>query len=293
MEGLCYNFYLTYRRITMQINSEPCELVNTYEILEHIFNIKGLHPHSLSSIDSIYEKIAIHTKHKKGVILDVGCGSGFGTYRLSLQLPQDISIIGIDINKISIEKAQLDYKHIDRLSFHEETLESFYRTYPDTIVIGIVAISVSMFIPDILDFYKTSYQIMEDDGIFIDAPFAFESTQNINNLFKQKTYNICGCNMNMYTTKYLSEAFNLTGFEEIDLQNLPFELMNFSTLSKEYGLMVLCKNFIKNILYSPKILNRATTYYLIRRVINIFYFFLKNKRRFNAAIIQGIKPTSS
>ena len=41
-----------------------CELVNTYEALEHIMGINGLHPHSLSTIDRLHSKVNKHTRNR-------------------------------------------------------------------------------------------------------------------------------------------------------------------------------------------------------------------------------------
>ena len=56
----------------MENVKSTCELVNTYEVLEHIMGIEGLHPHSLKTIDIIFEEVARHTSNQEGVILDVG-----------------------------------------------------------------------------------------------------------------------------------------------------------------------------------------------------------------------------
>jgi len=87
-------------------HKSSCELVNTYEALEHIMGINGLHPHSLSTIEQLHNKIINHSKNKKGIIVDIGCGSAHGTYRLSQLLPEEVSIIGIDINRTAIDKAR-------------------------------------------------------------------------------------------------------------------------------------------------------------------------------------------
>ena len=53
------------------VHTGTCELVNTYEILEHVMGISGLHPHSLTTIDMLHKKLADHTVGKEGVVVDM------------------------------------------------------------------------------------------------------------------------------------------------------------------------------------------------------------------------------
>ena len=133
----------------MRNYSPTCELVNTYEILEHIMGIKGLHPHSLETVESIYEDIRRHTDGQEGVILDIGCGSGSGSSRLVGKLSEKVSLIGIDINERAIDTARKTYTHQNKLSFYQGSLEDFCQSHSDLNIIGVIAVSVSMFLPDI------------------------------------------------------------------------------------------------------------------------------------------------
>ena len=53
-----------------------CERINTYEVLEHVMGIRGLHPHRLSTIRDMRFKLAQHVSNNsllaEGVVLDIG-----------------------------------------------------------------------------------------------------------------------------------------------------------------------------------------------------------------------------
>lgn len=277
----------------MENVKNTCELVNTYEVLEHIMGIEGLHPHSLKTIDLIFEEVALHTNSQEGVILDVGCGSGLGSYNLSCKLSESVSIIGIDINGASIEKARANYADIENMSFYQGTLEAFHQENSDLKVIGIVSVSVSMFLPDISNFYKISHDILSDNGIFVDAPFVFQEGKTIDVVFKNKTYAVCGCNMTMKTTEQLQQFVTESGFDEIKAQTHNFELMNMNKLFKDYPFRSLISNFTKNVITPPSALAGQSSWYLLKRTLSIFSFFMKNRDNYGAGIIKAIKTKPS
>ena len=273
---------------TMENYNSTCELVNTYEILEHIMGIEGLHPHSLTTIDTMLDTIVKHTSDKTGVILDIGCGSGSGTYKLSKKLSKNVCVIGIDINQSSINKAKSNYSGIENLSFYHGTLEAFEKDNSETNIIGIIAISVSMFLPNTIDFYRTSHDILSENGIFVDAPFVFKYS-SVSEKFKLKTYSICGCNMKMHTTEHLKNNLQESGFQNVTTEEKEFELMNLKTLSKDYTIRQLLSNFTRNIISLPAPLAGNTSWYVFRRTLSIFSSFMRNKRQYGAAIITGVK----
>lgn len=277
----------------MENVKSTCELVNTYEVLEHIMGIEGLHPHSLKIIDIIFEEVARHTRNQEGVILDVGCGSGVGTYNLSSKLYESVSIIGIDINSVSIEKARANYADSKNMSFYQGTLEAFHQENPHLKVIGIVSVSVSMFLPDISNFYKISHDILSGNGIFVDAPFVFQEDQTIDVVFKNKTYAVCGCNMTMKTTEELQAFVTESGFDEINTQTYNFELMNMNKLFKDYPFRSLIRNFTKNVINPPSALAGQSSWYLLKRTLKTFAFFMKNRDNYGAGVIKAIKTESS
>lgn len=276
----------------MKNYKSTCELVNTYEILEHIMGIDGLHPHSLETVNNIFNKVIEHTKSQTGVLLDIGCGSGAGTYRLSKKTAENVMVIGIDINKASIEKANANYSGNKNLSFYHGTIEDFKEDNPNLKIIGILSISVSMFLPSIENYYQISQQILSDNGIFVDAPFVFKSLPSDED-FKLKTYNVCGCNMVMDTSESLGDKLIKVGFENVKSESKEFELMNLKILFKDYKPKSLFSNFAKNILTPPEILKHNKSTYLFKRTLGIFIFFLRNKNKYGAGIIVGYKKMAN
>ncbi|MCH2229210.1 MAG: class I SAM-dependent methyltransferase [Crocinitomicaceae bacterium] len=271
--------------------NSTCELVNTYEILEHIMGIEGLHPHSLTTINNLFNVIAKHTKDQIGIILDIGCGSGSGTHKLAKKLSENVSVIGIDINESSINKAKSNYSEIDGLSFYHGTLEAFQKENSEMNIIGIIAVSVSMFLPNTIDFYRTSEEILSENGIFIDAPFVFKFS-SVSEKLKHKTYSVCGCNMKMETTEHLKNNLQKLGFTNITAEEKEFELMDLKTLSKDYTIRQLLSNFRRKTFTLPAPLKGHTSWYILRRTLNIFAFFIRNRSQFGAAIIIGIKTVA-
>jgi SAM-dependent methyltransferase len=268
-----------------------CELVNTYEILEHIMGMDGLHPHSLTTINMLHKKLADHAVGKKGVVVDIGCGSSHGTYKLSRLLPDDVSVIGVDVNPHAINKARANYSDHSNMEFYLGSLEQFCKEHPDLNVIGIISVSVSMFMPNTKSFYHTVYEMLADGGMFIDAPFVFKDakTTTLCETFKKKTYEVCGCNMKMNTTNELYGFMQETNFKEIKTCENEFELMNMNILFHDYSPVKLISSFIKNIFVPPSSLDANSTSYLFRRTLEIFSFFMKNRNKYGASEVVGIK----
>jgi len=270
-------------------DKSSCEFINTYEALEHIMGINGLHPHSLSTIEQLHNKVINHTKSKKGIILDIGCGSAYGTYNLAQRLPAEVSIIGIDINETAIEKARRLFKKQKNVSFFLGTLEEFYQLHKEHRVIGIVSISVSMFLYNTRSFYRTANEILEKGGIFVDAPFVFQPNTKPTEQFKHKTYQVCGCSMTMHTTSELRSFMNHADFKNIICKENEFELMKLSLLFQDYSPAYLCTQFINNVRKPPAPLENNSSWYLFRRTLGIFSFFFRHRNKFGAAEIIGIK----
>jgi SAM-dependent methyltransferase len=268
-----------------------CELVNTYEILEHVMGIDGLHPHSLTTIDMLHKKLADHTHGKQGVVVDIGCGSAHGTHKLSCLLPDNVSVIGLDVNPVAISKARENYSEQSNMEFYLGSLEQFCRENPDLNVIGIISVSVSMFMPNTKSFYQTVHTMLADGGMFIDAPFVFkgDKTAALCETFRNKTYSICGCNMKMNTTNELYEFMQDNDFKKIETNENDFELMNMSILFHDYSPVKLISSFIKNIFVPPSSLSANSTSYLFARTLEIFSFFMKNRKKFGASGVIGIK----
>ena len=267
-----------------------CELVNTYEALEHIMGINGLHPHSLSTIEQLHYKVIDHTREKKGVILDIGCGSGYGTYNLSQLLPAGVSIIGIDINKTAIDKAKKLFSKQKNMSFFVGSLEEFYESNKQYHVIGIISVSVSMFLNCTRSFYQAANEILAEGGIFIDAPFVFSlDNRFLTEHFKNKTYQTCGCSMTMHTTNELLSFMDHANFKRIICNENEFELMNLSILFNDYSPAYLFTKFINNVRNPPEPLENNSSWYLFRRTLGIFSFFMRYRSKFGAAEIIGIK----
>lgn len=271
-----------------------CELVNTYEILEHVMGIDGLHPHSLSTIDDFIRRFIARLPDGPGIVLDIGCGNGLHTRSISKYLPKAVSITGIDINKIAISEAIEGHEAQDGLSFFHGTLEEFYAQQSDQRIVGIIMVSVSMFMPALHAFYATALGILEEGGVLADAPFLFKQHSTVvPNSFKAQTYAICGCNMNMYSRAELEEKMKAVGFSVVESGEGEFELMNLACLFKDYPAWRLIGNFIKNILKPKFPLDHVSRQYLLGRTLKIFDFFMRNRKRYSAGHVLAVKATDT
>lgn len=267
-----------------------CQPVNTYEVLEHIMGITGLHPHSLDTVHDIYQHVATHVRGMQGVVLDVGCGSGSGTHRLAQLMPAGITVIGIDISSRSIEKARQQFGGTHNLSFYSGTIEQFHEQHSNTTIVGIVAVSVSMFMPNLQSFYCKAHQALSTGGLFIDAPFAFRAMSSPRpDGIEEQTYQMCGCNMRMHTADELTRYIREAGFTASSLAEHGFDLMSFRTMSRDYSLRYLLSQFIRNIIKPPAFLGHYGTAYLFKRTFNIFGFFLRNRANYSSLVITGYK----
>ena len=285
--------YIKYKGNIMEaaVYTGTCELVNTYEILEHVMGIDGLHPHSLTTIDMLHKKLADHTHGKKGVVVDIGCGSAHGTYEFSRLLSNNVTVIGLDVNPVAISKARENYSEQSNMDFYLGSLEQFCIENPDLNVIGIISVSVSMFMPNTKSFYRTVHTMLADGGMFIDAPFVFkgEKTTALCETFRNKTYSICGCNMKMNTTNELYGFMQDNDFKKIETNENEFELMNMGILFHDYSPVKLISNFIKNTFTPPVSLSANSSSYLFGRTLGIFSFFMKNRNKYGASEVIGIK----
>src|SRR4051794_23491259 len=73
---------------------------------------------------SMQQKVAATTAHfpTSGVVVDMGCGSGLGTFQLA-QLHPHLELVGVDINPVTIEYARKTYT-LPNLSFRQGDIEA-------------------------------------------------------------------------------------------------------------------------------------------------------------------------
>lgn len=277
--------------------STYCETVNTYEVLEHVMGISGLHPHRLDTVRKMREKIVTHVSNtsllSEGVILDIGCGSGAGTYELAKLFQDGQRVIGIDINIRAIETAKKLYNAQSNLSFYHGDLKGLLEEHPDFRMSAAICISVSMFIQDISEFYQHVYHSLTEGGLFIDAPFLFRDIKISNfDKFKQSTYAVCGCNMTMQKLPQLEATFLNAGFSNIVSLEHDFDLMKLPVLFSDYPGLYLIHNFFKNVISPPAHFGAISSRYLLTRTLKIFIFFLSNRYKYSAGEFMAVKSTS-
>ena len=227
--------------------SNNCELINTYQVLEHIMGISGLHPHRLDAVQSMRAKLVQHIEYhnlsSEAIVLEIGCGSGAGTRELAEMLGDKYHIIGIDIDTKAIEKAKSQFAYHQNISFFKGDLGDFLTVNPELKISAVISISVSMFIHDVGEFYKNVYQALQEGGIFIDAPFMFSNhAQGISDELRNRTYAVCGCNMKMFRSQPLQQALIHAGFSHISSIEHDFDLMKFHILFRDYSALYLLKN---------------------------------------------------
>ena len=275
--------------------SSSCELVNTYEVLEHVMGIKGLHPHRLDTIRDMMRRLAQHVSNNavllaEGIVLDIGCGSGAGTRELAAMFGTKQQIIGIDINLQAIEHARTQYNDMPNLQFHHGDIKSFLSAQPNLKISAAICISVSMFIHDVSQFYRDIFYALMEGGIFIDAPFMFREAES--EKFHHRTYSVCGCNMNMFQINQLQLILSDAGFENMNCIEHNFDLMKLPILFHDYPARFLMGNFLKNIISPPEYFGKITSTYLLIRTLRIFLFFLKNKHRYAGGELVAMKGHS-
>jgi ubiquinone/menaquinone biosynthesis C-methylase UbiE len=274
-----------------------CERINTYEVLEHVMGINGLHPHRLRAIRNMRRRLVHHVSSdaelSEGIVLDIGCGSGDGTYELASMFKAGQRVIGIDINGHAINTAKMKYAAQTNLSFYHGDLKGLLIDNPGLRISSAISISVSMFLNDIEEFYTHIYQSLTKGGIFIDAPFTFrEIKQKKQEQFHRRTYAVCGCNMTMKKLTQLKLICHEAGFNNVESVEHDFDLMKIPILFDDYSAFYLFKNFVKNTLVPPAHFGSITSYYLFKRTLKIFMFFLINRQKYSAGELIAIKQES-
>jgi SAM-dependent methyltransferase len=278
--------------------SASCEIVNTYEVLEHVMGISGLHPHRLAAIQNMRLKLVEHVSSvdslSEGVVLDIGCGSGAGTHELALMFKGRQRVIGIDINGHAIENAKKLYGSQTNLSFYHGDLKGLLHEHPDFRMSSAICISVSMFINDVSEFYRHVHHSLLEGGLFIDAPFMFrESAISKSADFHRRTYAVCGCNMTMQKLPQLKSILHEAGFSSVDCVEHDFDLMKLPVLFGDYPARYLLGNFFRNVLSPPAHFGNISSRYLLKRTVKIFLFFLRNRDRYSAGEFEAVKSTAS
>lgn len=272
-----------------------CELVNTYEILEHVMGIGGLHPHRLDTIKDIRIKLVQHINSNaalaEGIVLDLGCGSGAGTFELATMLKGNQRVIGLDINAHAIESAKSIYANQKNLSFFHGDIKKFLIDNPDLKISGAICISVSMFLDDIKEFYHHLYCALNDGGIFIDAPFMFRNINtDLPEKFRRNTYAVCGCNMQMLNLDQIRTLLNSAGFSNVQCLEHDFDLMKLSVLFSDYSPRFLLSNFFRNVFSPPKYFGNISSRYIFTRTLKVFIFFLMNRHKYASGEFVAYKP---
>ncbi|MGC2236783.1 MAG: class I SAM-dependent methyltransferase [Pyrinomonadaceae bacterium] len=77
------------------------------------------------AIEMHYMRYHFARQHIKGVVLDIACGCGYGTYMLTQKTPDVSNVIGVDIYQEAIDYANEHYKN-DRNEFICSSIEDFY-----------------------------------------------------------------------------------------------------------------------------------------------------------------------
>jgi len=275
-----------------------CELVNTYEVLEHVMGIKGLHPHRRNTIRDMRLKLVRHVNNAvslaDGVVLDIGCGSGAGASELAEMFTNGQRVIGLDINGSAIVNARRLYGALPNLSFYHGDVKALLADNPDLKISAAICVSVSMFIHDLGEFYKHTYHSLLEGGMFIDAPFMFRSLDEpLSDDFRSRTYAVCGCNMKMFQLHHLKATFQKAGFSHVDCVEHDFDLMKLPVLFEDYPARLLAGNFFKNIMSPPAHFGKISSRYLFIRTVKIFLFFLKNRHRYAGGEFVAVKPGAS
>ncbi len=278
--------------------SNNCELINTYQVLEHVMGISGLHPHRLDAVRSMRAKLVHHMKQhdfsSKSIVLDIGCGSGTGTSELAEMLGHKYQIIGIDIDDNAIKQAKTKFAGHPSMRFFKGDLKDLLRDNPELKISAAISISVSMFIHTVDEFYKNVHQALEEDGLFIDAPFMFSNhAEKISEKLHNRTYAVCGCNMKMFQSQPLQQALINAGFGIISSVEHDFDLMKFRILCRDYSALYLLKNFCKNIYFPPPEFGNVSSQYLLKRTLKIFIFFLWNRKKYSGGEFSAIKTQKS
>ena len=111
----------------------------------------------------------------------------------------------------------------------------------------------------------------------------------ITKILEDKTYQTCGCSMTMHTTTELESFMSHANFKEVVCREKEFELMNLSILFNDYSPAYLFTKFINNIRKPPAPIANNSSWYLLRRTLGIFSFFMRYRSKFGAAEIIGIK----
>ena len=274
--------------------SVACELVNTYEVLEHVMGIRGLHPHRLNTIRDMRVKLVRHVSNAislaDGVVLDIGCGSGAGTCELASMFANGQRVIGIDIDSRAIEVARKLYSSVPNLSFYHGDLQNLLADNPGLKISSAIGISVSMFIPDVQEFYKRIYHSLLEGGLFIDAPFMFRNIDDsVPEEFCCSTYAVCGCNMKMFQSRKLKTIIHDAGFSNVDCVEHDFDLMKLSVLFGDYPARYLVGNFFRNVISPPAHFGTISSRYLFTRTLKIFLFFWRNRRRYASGEFVAMK----
>jgi len=275
-----------------------CEVVNTYEVLEYVMGINGLHPHRLAAIQNMRQKLVEHvssvTALSEGVVLDIGCGSGAGTHELALMFKGGQRVIGIDINGHAIDTAKKLYGSQTNLSFYHGDLKGLLSRHPDFQMSSAICISVSMFINDVREFYQHVHHSLLDGGLFIEAPFMFRESETSKSAdFQRLTYAVCGCNMTMQQLPQLKSILHDAGFSSIDCVEHDFDLMKLPVLFGDYPARYLLGNFFRNVISPPAHFGKISSLYLFKRTLNIFLFFLKNRHKYSAGELGAVKKVIS
>lgn len=274
--------------------SNDCQLVNTYQVLEHVMGIHGLHPHRLDTVRAMRRKLARHLADRPalcdGVVLDIGCGSGAGTAELATLLGARRPVVGIDINGQAIGTARRLHADVPNLAFHHGDLDRFVAGHPALPIAGAICISTSMFIADLAGFYRRLHATLLDGGIFIDAPFMFRGTRHaLSDAFRRRTYGVCGCDMNMFEAHQLQALLLDAGFASVESVEHAFDLMKLPVLFQDYPAPYLVRNFLRNVASPPAGIGKVSSRYLLARTLAIFRFFLRYRSRYASGEFVAVK----
>jgi len=129
------------------------------DFASHPMSYKTISGHHITMLSRYIKALDIVTNK---IVLDTGCGLGWGSYILSLRARE---VVGMDIDTGSIEYATANWK-VKNLTFVKSSALDMYR-FPD----GIVDVVTSMELIEHfntqngLDYFREMFRVLKPDGI--------------------------------------------------------------------------------------------------------------------------------
>jgi SAM-dependent methyltransferase len=265
---LSKRYYSLTRLILLQvkvmavISSEDIRLLDPYSLLA-VLGKKVIRPGGRGSSEVIFRLADLHAEQ---LVLDIGCG--VGTTAIQIVSRFGCQVTAMDIDKRMIEYAQCNIRKagvMEKISLKQGDIQAL--PFADSVFDVVTIEAVSMFTRDQQAAIREAARVCKPGGYVFDHEFVWAKPPPAE--LRQEFENIVCSGMFFETEHEWSKLFLFAGQEDIQVVQIPFDLMTLRGMLRDEGLSgtmtfiartLSRQAYIARMLWLIRVLNKVSPY---------------------------------